>query len=381
MLLWRTLRAVHAWATTAPADRSLVFPPDARDRRMADLLSAAPDPALERPLLVLSELLDGSSRIDGERVALACLCVAGWARGAGKPATADEFTYAAALVCPGNPAHALAAARASRDRGEVEEAEAMYHRAVGLARQVHDWDSYVRAHAGLGKLAQARGRYPSARRALLRALRNAERHHRRGLRAMVLHDLFTVARESGMGEAEGYAQAAAETYGAGHASLAALAGDVAILWMDQGRFAEAATVLRWMLPHLSGEARMVALGNSARAAGGAGDYEGFRRAFDEVLAAPEGMPRRLDALNAAVLGAVGVGVLDLAEAGARSVLAGAEQRGQHGTVAQMEGLLAEVEGLRRTATRCPVQAARTDGEGSPLLRTLERVLAPAGAGA
>ncbi|HEV2147092.1 MAG TPA: hypothetical protein VGR37_06800, partial [Longimicrobiaceae bacterium] len=93
-LLWRTLRTVCAWATTPPVDRSALFAAGARDQRMADLLAAAPAPELERSLQLLAEVLTDPARAPAERVGIACLTVAAWARGAGKPATALEFTRA-----------------------------------------------------------------------------------------------------------------------------------------------------------------------------------------------------------------------------------------------------------------------------------------------
>jgi len=229
LVLWRSLRTVCAWASVAPADRPLLFPDGARDQRMADLLAAAPPPALERPLLVLAELLGDPVRMGPDRVGIACLSVAAWAREAGRPATALEFTQAGALVCPGSPSYALAAARESRDSGEHEQSEALYHRAVALSRQVGDWDSYVRAHAGLGMLAKGRGAYPAARKAHLRALRAAERHRLGYLRAMMLHELFVVELDCGNAAlAERYAGAAVEAYGRGHAMLRVLAFDVVL---------------------------------------------------------------------------------------------------------------------------------------------------------
>jgi tetratricopeptide (TPR) repeat protein len=379
-LLWRCVRAARAWSTTLPADRGDLFAPGVRDRRMADLLASGAPEALERSLRVLIEMQGDPVRIGADRVALSCVGVAGWAEREGKRATAEEFTHAAALACPGSPVYALACGRRSRDEGRYTEAEAMYQRAVALARQVQDWDSYTRAHAGLGKVSQQRGAYPAARRALQKALYRAERHALRPLRAMVLHDLFTVERECGRDtEAEAYAEAAAQAYGVGHVSLTALAGDVGIFWIDQGRFAEAYTVLRRILPLVEGEVRLIVLGNLARVAGAVGDEATFHKALREVMRIPEDTPRRVDALHAAVRGAVNLGALDEAEAAATLVLEAARVRGEHRTVFEMEAVLEQAMGLRRLV-RCPVQVAPASVEAPcSLLRTLERVLEPVGA--
>lgn len=372
LVLWRSLRTVCAWASTAPADRPLLFPDGARDQRMADLLAAAPPPALERPLMVLAELLGDPVRMGPDRVGIACLSVAAWAREAGRPATALEFTQAGALVCPGSPSYALAAARESRDAGEHEQAEALYHRAVALARQVHDWDGYVRAHAGLGKLAQARGAYPAARKSHLRALRAAERHRLGYLRAMVLHELFVVEVDCGnAAPAERYAEAAADAYGRGHAMLRVLAFDIAGFWMNQARYADALPVFLRILPMLDAEVQVLGWGDVARSAGGTGEGELFDRAYRNVAAAPAELPRRLDALRETAHGALLLGRLELAERLAREVVLVARERDDHKSVFVAEALLADAE-ARRHGAAPPAEAAR--GTRSALSRSLLKAL-------
>jgi tetratricopeptide (TPR) repeat protein len=351
---------------------------------MADLLASGAPEELERSLRVLIEMLGDPVGIGADRVALACTGVAAWADDAGRRATAAEFTHTAALACPGSPVYALASARRSRDEGRYTEAEAMYQRAVALARQVQDWDSYTRAHAGLGKVSQQRGGYPAARRALQKALRRAERHAFRPLRAMVLHDFFTIEIDCGRDEeAEMYAQAAAEAYGAGHPNLAALAGDVAVFWIDRGRFAEALPVLRCILA-LDRSDRLLILGHIARAAGALGDKEAFRSAYDEVIAAPEEAPRRVDALGYAAQGAINLELLEEAQAAANLALETAQSRGEHRTVFEMETVLERVEILRRATNVAAQEPLALPGVGVPvprstLLSTLERVLVTAGA--
>lgn len=376
-LLWRSLRTVCAWASTAPADRALLFSPGSRDQRMADLLAAGPSPALERPLLVLAELLGEPVRVAPERVGIACLSVAAWAREAGKPATALEFTHAGALACPGSPSYSLAAARESRDAGENEQAEALYHRAVALARQVADWDSYVRAHAGLGKLAQARGAYPAARKSLQRALGASERHRLGYLRAMVLHDLFTVAVDCDQTDlAESYAEAAADAYGRGHGMVPRLAFDVAFFWMSQGRFTEALPVLLRTLSSFDADGQLLGWGNVARAAAGAGDDATFERAFRNVVTAPATLSRKVDALREAAQGAIHLDRPRQAREAAMHALALARERGEHKTVFVVEALLAEVDarggsGAGGPSPRAPEPAPK---EECSLFRKLDGIL-------
>ncbi len=377
-LLWRTFRTVCAWASTAPADRGQLFAPGSRDQRMADLLAAAPTPALERPLGVLAELLSDPVRIAPDRVGIACLSVAAWAREAGKPATALEFTHAGALACPGSASYALAAARESRDNGEIEQAEALYHRAVALARQVGDWDSYVRAHAALGKMAQGRGSYPSARKSLLRASRAAERHRLGYLRAMVWHELFTVEVDCGNAvPAERYAEAAAQAYGRGHAMLRVLAFDVAMFWVIQERYAEAISVFLRIIPTLEAEVQVLGWGDVARAAGGLGDDAMFEFAYRNVATAPTELPRRLDALRESAHGALLLGRWELAETLSKEALVLARARDDHKTVFVTESLLEEIV-ARREAPRVGEPRVREAPVGGSslsdrLLQALEAV--------
>lgn len=384
-LLWRCLRAVHAWSATVPADRGELFAPETRDQRMADLLTSDAPEALERSLGVLVEMVGDPVRIGVDRVGLACAGVAAWATSAGKHATSAEFTHAAARACPGSPSHALASARVSRDQGRYAEAEAMYQHTVALARQVGDWDSYTRAHAALGKVAQQRGAYPTARHALQRALRSAERRSIRPLRAMVLHDLFVVETECGRDEeAELYAEAAAQAYAPGHQNLTALAGDVAVFWMNRGRFSDALAVFQRILP-LNRKDRLLTLGHLARTAGAVGDRATFGAAFSELMEVPDDAPRQVDALQYAADGAINLGALDEAEAAGGRALALAEARGENWTVFRMEAVLDQAARLRRAANTpkeiVPVEAT-PEATTAPcsLLRTLERVLVPAGAG-
>lgn len=378
-LLWRTLRAVHAWGTTTPADRPLLFDPGARDQRMADLLAAAPEPSLERSLRVLVEMVGDPLCIDHERVALACLGVAGWARDRGKLATCREFACAAVVACPGSPAYALAAARPYRDQGAHAEAETLYHRAVALARQQDDWDSYVRAYAGLGKVLHTKGAYPGARRLLLKALRAAERYQVRSLRPMVLHDLFVVESECNHFElAEHYAEAAANAYGPRHENMPVLAFDIAVCWMNQGRFAEALPVFLRIVPRLEAnpDLALMAWGDIARAAGGVGDVESFELAHGRVLAAPGGSSRRADALREVAYGAVHLRRLDDAERLAAEASSSARERDDHKTTFVVEALLAEIAGLRKTAQVREGSSETRESQpvSGSLARTLEQML-------
>lgn len=382
-LLWRTLQTVSLWSAVPVADRRELFTAGAHDERLSEILAVAPDAALEAPLFSLQRLLDRPEVVPSAQVGLACTRVAQWAGARGAFQTQFEFVHAAAGACPGDAALALAVGRVTRDRGEYPAAEAWYQRAIGLARQAGDWESYARAWAGLGKLAQAKGAYPSARKSLLKALRAAERRGLREPRARVLHELFTVEIDCRRDEeAERYAEASLKAYGSGHHNLLVLAGDVAIFWLDRGRFDDALAVLLRILPHFGGELRLVILGNVVRAAGAVGDGKAYEAAFQELSAASDDSPRKIDAMQAAVHGAISLGRLDEAELAARRVLETAITRGENKTMFMMEALLEQVRGLRHTTSRVREPAQKF---GEPEIRTsslalhqtLDRVL-PAG---
>ncbi len=171
-----------------------------------------------------------------------------------------------------------------------------------------------------------------------------------------------------------YAQAAAEAYGPGHANLPALASDVAVFWIDRGRFADALVVLDLVLPHMDEVSRASILGNVARAAGAAGNSARFGSVRRDILTLPESAPRRLDALRGLAQGAASLGLLEQAEHTATLVLRVAGEREEHGTVFEMEALIQRIDLLRREEDLSSSRSIPAPSD-SLLLQTLERVLA------
>lgn len=379
-LLWRALQGVLLWAAVPAADRAGLFAPGAEEERLADLLAAAPEPPLEAALRTLIGLVARPERANSEQVGLACVRVAQWAAERGAHGTHAEFLHAAAAACPGDASLSLKVGRAHRDRGEYPVAEGWYQRSIGLARQAGEWNTYAWAWGGLGKIAQAKGAYPAARKSLLKALRAAERRGLREFRAMILHDLFTVEMECNRHEeAEQYALASLYGYGVGHRNVPILACDIAIFWIEsQGRFEEALGVLHRILPQLHGEVRLLMLGQIARAAGATGDADVYEGAYYEVMATPEEMPRLVDALHALAHGAVNLGRLDEAERVAGRALVIATARRESKTVFTLEAILADVTSRRRASVReassASVYGAEHELVASPLLQPLQRML-------
>lgn len=311
-LLWKTLRSSVLWARVAPSDRSELFDHEAGERRRTEILLTVPSEEGELAGLLedLSMILFHPAHVDPQTVGLACRRVATWAERKGHRRTALEFLQAGALACPADPLFALAIVRAARDLAQYSRAEAWFFRAVGLARQCRDWDSYARAYLAHGKMMLRRGSLPAARRSVLKALRRSTRQGLRETRAMALHELFVIEDNMGRPEAaQGHALEALEAYGAGHDHLPLLVHDLGFFWLEQGRFEEAFQVVREVVPRISEKLRPIALGTLARAAGGSGRPEDFKAIWKELTLCPNG-PGVAEAWVEVARGALTLGSLD-----------------------------------------------------------------------
>jgi tetratricopeptide (TPR) repeat protein len=366
VLLWKSLRSVSLWAAAGPREQADLFSHGARERREAEVLASNPDPELREPLRLFAELLGRPTRVRRDAVALACRQVTQWADARGARETALAFSQLAALACPGDAALAHEVGRQARRLVQHARAESWYRRAVMLARQSGDWNSYGRAYLGLGNLAMQRGSLPAARRAHIKALRSSRRHGLVEIQAMALHDLFVVANESGEARtAQRYARAAFRLYGAGHANLPSLAHDISLLWLGQGEFARAQAVLSVLLPHFDAPGQLLGTANLARAAAGAGDREGFESAWSRATERLPGLRSThwaaqslLNLARAATL----LGEWDRAEETARDAVRLADSHRQANIVFEAERLLDEVRGNRAAGTplAAPVAKERTE---------------------
>jgi tetratricopeptide (TPR) repeat protein len=350
-LLWRSLRTVTLWASVPPADRLALFAPGAEEQRMADLLAISPGPDLEEPLTILAGILGRPESARADLVALACTRIAQWANARGARATELEYAQAAAAACPGDPRLALAVGRAARDRAEYARAETWLHRTVALARQVGDWDSYSRAYIALGKMFVARGAFPSARKNLQKALRAAERRGLREPQGMAAHDLFTVEAEcSNVTEAQEYAARALRAYGAGHPDLPSLAYDVALVWVLQGRFADALLVFQAAVPRMRPWHQSYGHGGLARAAGAMGEESVFDATWQVIWSLSDDTAGKANALVEAAHGAASLGRLGQARQAGEAAANLARQRGQTKVLFDAEAVLQSVQMERRAST-------------------------------
>lgn len=350
-LLWRSLRTVLLWAETPPRKRGGLFLPGSEEARLADLLCLFPESSIEAPLATLAEVLGAPGAVDARQVALACTRIAHWAQNRGARQTQWEFAHAAALACPADPRSALALGRAHRDRGAYRISEAWYKRAVVLARQTRDGDSYARGYIGLGKMWIARGSFPKAREALLKALRAAERDEElREVEGMAAHDLCAVGIECDSEEdVHEYAHAALTAYGQGHRLIPTLAHDIAFYWMKRGRFNEALTVFLSVVPRMPRQQQLIGFGNTARAAGASGHQAAFVSAQKRVQEADANSPRKADALLGVAQGALGLGLLAEGFAAAREAYAIAATRGESEVLLSAEGILQAAESEQAAA--------------------------------
>lgn len=379
LVLWQALRDVVLWAGAPPAERAGLFAEGAERNRLAGVLAAGAEDELERPLAVLAGLAERPERSHGDRISLACRKVSQWADERGMLRTALAFAQGAALAAPGDAQAAYVVGRFARRRAEYARAESWFRLAITLARQSGDWTSYALSFIGLGNLYRQRANMPMARRFHIRALRAAKRNSLREIHGMALHDLFTIAIETGNIEAAGkYAHRAVEEYSrayGGSPRLPALAHDVAFFWMTQGHFQRALPVLQALLPHFhTPMQRLLALGNLTRAAGGANDKAAFETAWAEAWALSQD-PQAVESAARALLnmahGAASIGAWDRARSAAERALTLGNERAEARIQFGAEALLDSVRHERRAEVApAPVPQESTLEEADSLASEL-----------
>jgi hypothetical protein len=176
---------------------------------------------------------------------------------------------------------------------------------------------------------------------------------------MAYHDLFGCEVEAGTGfEASILAVQAVRAYGPRDPRIARLAHDVAYHWVLHGYFGAAVRVAELLEDHPgfggSGIAeRILALGLTARAAGGAGDRRTFDRAaadldsalreYERVMSDEGARENASGALLGLAYGASNLGEHDLAIRSAERGLALARHRGQGRVTLSAEAALDEMK--------------------------------------
>ena len=382
VLLWQSYRNVMFWATAEPGERARLFSAEASRKRLAEVAAARVPHDITNPLNVIGGLLAAPEETPGDVVAAACTAIGEWAEEEQHGATALAFTQAAALAMPRSAALALKVGQVARDRAEMARAETWFRHAIMISRQVGDWETYARAYIALGNMAIKRGSFPVAHRMHIKALRAARRKGLPALQGMAAHDLFVVATETGrLAQAEEYARAAFRAYGPHHERLPVLAHDVAYLWMQQGHFGRALEVFEALRPHVVGrrERGLTVVSNIARAAGGIGDREAFRKSWVEVnrlAKEPDVRPALAVAMLELAHGAASLGEWDRAEQAAEQALAVATELRQAKVMISAETVLDLVRNGRRVERRVSDTGSsagmqETDVFAASLVRTLE----------
>lgn len=382
LVLWRAARDVTLWASAPEERRGELFREGAEPRQRAAVQAERLEPAVERPLLELSELLGHPHALTGELAASACLQVAQWADERGARSTALAFAQSAGYAAPMDAATAYTVARLARRRAEYARAESWFRRTVALSRQTGDWNAYSMAFLGLGNLYVQRGNLPVARRFYVRALRSARRHSLHSAAGMAFHDLLVLSVAAGRADdVERYARGAYDEYGSDHPRLSALAHDVAYFWMERGYHARALLIFRALLPHISrsGE-RVMVLANIAHAEAAAGDRARFEEAWSQVWDGVEGAEGAAEALVELARAAASLGDWTRAGRAAERALAIASDRGEAKSQLAAEAALEAVREHRATeATPVPPlgsAAEEADALAQELVRSLSQAAAP-----
>jgi tetratricopeptide (TPR) repeat protein len=333
VLLWQSYRNVMFWATAEPAERAKMFSADAGKKRLAAVDAAALEDALSIPLTVVGKMLASPDKTAGEAVADACTTVARWADAHGYLGTSLAFTQAAALAAPSVARLPYDVAEIARKRHELARAETWYRHAIMIGRQVGDWESYARAYVALGSMFLKRGNFPVAHRMHIKAVRASRRKGLPGIQGPALHDLFIIAAEGNRtAQAQQFASAALRAYGSKHERVPALAHDIGYYWLRQGHYERSLTIFEALLPHFTVAAeRIVVLANIARAAGGAGARDVYRKAWTEVnrLARdPETVATLAPSMLDLARGAASLEEWDRAEQAAEQAFKVARERGE-----------------------------------------------------
>jgi tetratricopeptide (TPR) repeat protein len=344
LLLWQFERDVRLWALTSPTQREFLFADGASIRSLTALRDLGPAAEeLSPPLQALAGMLAHPLEAAADVVMMACRRVSIWAEDGGRYATALRFSESSALAQPRAADCAYHVGRLARRGGQSGLAEGWLNRAIVLARQLGDWETYAAAYSGLGNVSLTRGNLPAADRYHHKALRIATKHSLAGRAGAALHDIFVVAGEAEqVDRAMEYAERALATYPAHHPGRIGLAHDVASVWMDLGDFRNALPVLLVLWRHLPRDQQVIGLANVARAAGALGDRACFNThhslAMRELVAAatPEMHPGAL--LNLA-RGAASLGDLEEARSLASRAEASAAIRREHKLQFEAEAFL------------------------------------------
>lgn len=319
----------------------------ARWTRTADVRAAAAGtPEIAADLLLLGAPRLSIGGVNGGRVAAASSRLADWAAERGYAELAIQLVEAAVAIRPTSARRTYAAARINRRFGRIDDAEILYARAISLARPGSHWWVYVRAHLGLGHVAKQRGQPERAAAHYATAARGArDRSGEKWLAAMIEHDLFALAAESGdVRRAHSHARRAFDWMPTHNERVPALVHDYAFLLLRAHALGLAMKLLERLVEKRLASVEMVLIWSTyGRAAGMLGHLQRFRTAEREVQA----LAPRFDANAAAAYvnlaaGAHLLGLRAEAEQHAARSLELARSRDEARIVADAAALLVEI---------------------------------------
>jgi tetratricopeptide (TPR) repeat protein len=242
------------------------------ERRLAAMREAPGD--LQADLRTLAAV-NSRTPVDGSTLATACLGVSEWARTAGFLRTATAFAEAGAAINPAQAEAAFIAGRANRMLNQVWRGELYYRRAIRLAYRSLDWDIYIRAQLGYGRLMADTGRRVAALTAYQSAASVAETQGLEWLAAQTYHDLLVLHFDSGdLDRALEYAFRAIRTYPVHNERFPLAVHDLAFVLLSRSYAAEAFPMLKAVIrAPLEAEHQLLVTGTLARAAGQLGQRD------------------------------------------------------------------------------------------------------------
>lgn len=285
---WQVLRWVVLWADEGRGSVDGLLDRDGLTESLFEFAGDRPFAAGEDPraplVAVAGEFIQPLP--DPQVIARACLCMCEWALPRNYLVTGLAFAEAAAFAMP-CARYAFLAAKLHRQYGRHVDADRLLKVAEKLAREEKDWETNIRVRLARGNVDLVHGHYEQAKALILKALQTCERYRLTGaVRGEAHHDLLVV--ETGLKDypaAVAHADAAMAAYGSDHPRLPHLAHDLANLWMEQGDYQNALTVLQSLLArhfHYDPVLRLMTYASAVRAAAGSGETAVYTRLAGEL---------------------------------------------------------------------------------------------------
>jgi tetratricopeptide (TPR) repeat protein len=344
VMLWQAVHDVVLWSSTPPDRREALWSPVASAVHEKRLRDVEMEDQLRGWLRVVARLLEGNGPADVGEVVRACRRISEWAEERGLVQTSIWYAQAVALLAPTVAEHAFTVGTLCRFASEYARAMTWYSRSIGLARRYADRRTYARAYRGIGQIFMYQDQYEAAEKAFDRAFKSARRAGIRDVAAQALHDLFTVAVETGRTvEAEELARRTFSAYPSAHPRLPALAHDIAAFWMLTGNPTRALPIFQAVLPTLLELTdRLPTLAGIARAAGLVGDKVTFLSAWTQTWEIIDANPH-LECVTSSLLrlayGSAALGDRERVEVAAGYALQLAESRGQEQIAREARALM------------------------------------------